>query len=375
MNRKQYNNVIDYTLKHEPSVLTGDSLATARAIFSNMGVALPRGEIKEVYETIKTDNFMGWKSCSMQEAQVAADNGTAAIGINEERIVVLSAIDEEEPVTATATVMSLSKDTSTSFVDGLQYYSYSCGSTGQCGCGSPTKDVHSNSLFNCNNRTDLLNDLIAIMGNEQDSLSLHTTTECVDIVLKYDSIITEYCNKYCVPKEFVQTLLLRELWCVDLTDEAADKAVIAYFGWKVEYEYWSQMPDWQKIFISMPSAPMVMKEDSSTGIGQMFASVAINAHNLAISKGLINENCYNANDWHDCAYVWNKLHDEDEFAIKMTTLEMHHCADCVCVCGSLFDCTDSQIKAILARYNGTGSEAASYGDACYKYYKIFKKYS
>ena len=41
MNKRQYNNVIDYTLKHEQSARTEDSLATARAVFNNMGVALP----------------------------------------------------------------------------------------------------------------------------------------------------------------------------------------------------------------------------------------------------------------------------------------------------------------------------------------------
>ena len=81
MNNKQYNNVIEYTLKHEETARTGDSLGTARAIFDNMGVALPQGDMKSVYETISTNNYMGWKSCTMQEAQAAADRGTAAIGL------------------------------------------------------------------------------------------------------------------------------------------------------------------------------------------------------------------------------------------------------------------------------------------------------
>ncbi len=133
MNKKQYNNVIENTLKHEH---TDDSLATARAIFDNMGVALPQDDMKTVYETIKTDNYMGWKSCTMQEAQAAADNGTAAIGISEHRIVVLSANDEEQPVAQTASVMSLDENTSAFAVDGLQYYSYSYGSTGGSTTGS-----------------------------------------------------------------------------------------------------------------------------------------------------------------------------------------------------------------------------------------------
>ncbi len=89
-----------------------------------MGVALPQGDMKTVYETIKTDNYMGWKSCSMQEAQDAADNGTPAIGISEDRIVVLSATDEEQPVAQTTSVMTLDENTLKDSVSGLIFYQY-----------------------------------------------------------------------------------------------------------------------------------------------------------------------------------------------------------------------------------------------------------
>ena len=126
MNKKQYNNVIEHTLKNEQ---TDDSLRVARAVFNNIGVALPQGDNKTVYETIKTNNYMGWKSCTMQEAQAAANNGVAAIGISGDRIVILSAIDEEQPVTQTASVMTLDENTSAYSVAGLEYYAYSYGTT------------------------------------------------------------------------------------------------------------------------------------------------------------------------------------------------------------------------------------------------------
>ena len=370
-NGKQYNNVIDYTLKHEQ---TEDSLSTARAIFNNMGVALPNGSMREVYEIIKTDNYMNWRSCTMQEAQQAADNGIAAIGISEKRIVVLSANNEEETITEISSVMALSENTSAFAISDLQYYSYSYNIT--CGgCGNTGNSCYTNKLFNHNNRINLLNDLISIMGNEQDLFSHYTTTECIDIILNYDSVITCYCNLYCVPKQLVQTLLLRELWCVDALDTAADDMVIAYFNWKQACEDWEKLSTAEQLIVPYPEAPIGIREDCSTGIGQMFAWVAINAHNLAISKGLIYTRIYDADNWHDRRDVWYALHTNNEFAIQMTTLEMHHCADYVGICGSLFDCTESQIKGILSRYNGTGDEAIDYGNECYEYYKIFKKYS
>lgn len=125
MNGKQYNNVINHTLK---SLSESDTLGTARAIFKNMGVALPHGDIKMVYDTVKTDNYMGWKSCSMDEAQSAANEGIAAMGISENRIVVLSADDEEKSQENTA-VMTVTDSTPARSVSDLAFYSYRYGGT------------------------------------------------------------------------------------------------------------------------------------------------------------------------------------------------------------------------------------------------------
>ena len=133
MNKKQYNNIIVNTLKHQH---TEDSLSAARAVFKNMGVALPGGDMKEVFETVKTDNYMGWKSCTMEEAQAAANNGTAAIGISDSKIVVLAADDAEEPIEPTVEVLAITDTTPAVAVAGLQYYSYSYGGTGCGGCST-----------------------------------------------------------------------------------------------------------------------------------------------------------------------------------------------------------------------------------------------
>ena len=94
-----------------------------------LGVALPQGGIKEVFEIIKSDVYMSWRACTMKEAQAAADQGIAAIGISDKRILVLSANDEEQHVTQTASVMTLDENTSAYAVEGMRYYSYSYGST------------------------------------------------------------------------------------------------------------------------------------------------------------------------------------------------------------------------------------------------------
>lgn len=124
MDKMQYNNVIEYTLKHERLEQTRDSLTTARAILNNMGVALPQGDIETVFKTIRTDDYMGWKSCTMQEAQEVANSGTAVIGINRDRIVVLLANDEEQPVIQTASVLLLGNNILGDSVSDLTFYQY-----------------------------------------------------------------------------------------------------------------------------------------------------------------------------------------------------------------------------------------------------------
>ena len=53
MNKKQYNNVINWTLKQEQSTQANNSLELAKAIFNNMGVALPNGTLPEVCEVLE----------------------------------------------------------------------------------------------------------------------------------------------------------------------------------------------------------------------------------------------------------------------------------------------------------------------------------
>ncbi len=147
MNKKQYNNIIENTLKYKQFAQSEDSLAIARAVFANMGVALPSGDIKTVCETIKTNDYMGWRECSAKEAQEAANGGFAAIGINEDKIVVISATDEDEPVAQTVSVMTLSENTSVLAIDGLKYYAYNYKATSSVG-------PYLLSIFSCANDSD-----------------------------------------------------------------------------------------------------------------------------------------------------------------------------------------------------------------------------
>ena len=185
-------------------------------------------------------------------------------------------------------------------------------------------------------------------------------SDVVEDIVENDQTITNYCNQYRIPKEFVQSVLFREIWCYSVADAAVDVAVQDYYAWME----------------GTGSKPLVSKTDSSTGLGQIFASTAIKALNHADDRGFINlTSQYDQGNWHDVWYVWKNLHDNNTYNIYCCALVILDCQyefETSVPYEDFFDFSESQIKTILARYNGYGDDAADYGDICYEYYEIFE---
>ena len=98
MNRKEYNDIIKWTLKHDETANIGNSLDATRSILRNMGLALPQGDLKRVSEVLKTNDYMGWKECTFTEALEATLQGTAAISVSEDRIEVMTNDENEKNI-------------------------------------------------------------------------------------------------------------------------------------------------------------------------------------------------------------------------------------------------------------------------------------
>lgn len=114
-----------------------------------------------------------------------------------------------------------------------------------------------------------------------------------------------------------------------------------------------------------------MREDSSTGYGQIFASTAINANNWAIDEGIISGNKYDYDDWHQREEIWDKLRTNNEYNISMIPLVLMHGAFKKGFERNYYDYTVAQTKKMLAVYNGDDI----YGEAVYHSYVIFEKYN
>ena len=233
-----------------------------------------------------------------------------------------------------------------------------------------------NNCIDMSRVNNLKMDIENILGTGPKSiLHYYSPNDCLDIILEYDAIITQYCNQYFIPKEYVQTLLLRELWCYNTGDSVADTAVENTYLYLINLEEWNSLSEAEKLIVPMPVLPVVYKDDSSTGLCQIFARTAIDANNQAIYEGLITGKEYDVNDWHDVYYMWELLHNNNEFNIKMLVLEVINCARKTNTSNIFWAHNAEHTKTVLSRYNGTGNEADEYGDECYDYFEIFKSYN
>ena len=147
---------------------------------------------------------------------------------------------------------------------------------------------------------------------------------------------------------------------IKVTSLIADTSVQEYYAW----------------MLGNGPHPLIEKTDSSTGLGQIFASTAINALNNADDRGFISlPYHYNNSVWQDVWYIWHNLHDDNSYNIKCCSLVILDCQyeyASILPYDEFFDCTEIQIKTVLSRYNGYGPDAVTYGNCCYDYFLIFE---
>lgn len=97
MNSNQYNNIIVWTLKHEiPENST--QLDSVRAIFKNMGVALPEGDCKKILQVLRKNVYMSWRVCPIEKVIESVEEGIAAIRLNSNSISIISEDDKDLPI-------------------------------------------------------------------------------------------------------------------------------------------------------------------------------------------------------------------------------------------------------------------------------------
>lgn len=235
--------------------------------------------------------------------------------------------------------------------------------------------------FDNSNTDAIIGEFVELLGDKKadviahDLIYINTTEECVKTIIDNDYTITKIANELSVHKAFIQTILMRELWCLNLADIAGDEMVQSYYNWKEACENWEKQDTLYQATVPYPSPPVLIKEDSSVGLGQIFAKVAIAAYNHAIDFGYICGVRKNADDWHECKNVWYSLKDDEEYNIRMSSINILSCIDEFGYQHIYDSYSAEQCKHVFTRYNANTNTINDYGEECYQYYLIFKKYT
>ncbi|MBT8228384.1 MAG: DUF1906 domain-containing protein [Dactylosporangium sp.] len=172
--------------------------------------------------------------------------------------------------------------------------------------------------------------------------NLISTTEAFDCVMEADWLFTNLARALKLRKALVQAPVMWELRKLNPFDTAADDAV-----------------------------RIGLRDDCSTGWGQIFAWVAIAARNYCVQQGIINGELLNDDDMRA---VWDLLQDPHYNIATAAYLTIYN-AHQIGVARPSLTTGQADTQALLARYNGTGDDAAQYGRELIGLYNVLENYN
>ncbi|MFC8591232.1 glycoside hydrolase domain-containing protein [Streptomyces atroolivaceus] len=178
------------------------------------------------------------------------------------------------------------------------------------------------------------------------SLGGISTTEAFDAVVDSDWLFTSLARSLRMRKALIQAPVLWELRKLNPGDFLADAAVQAG-----------------------------LKDDCSTGWGQIFASTAIQARNYCIGEGIINGEGKDYTNADDLKEVWNKLHDDQDYNVRTVAYVLLWNSELFGIDRPDLSGDVHVTEAVLGRYNGTGPDAEQYGRELMGLYHVLENYN
>jgi peptidoglycan hydrolase-like protein with peptidoglycan-binding domain len=236
----------------------------------------------------------------------------------------------------------------------------------------PTPALRLDTYFDLSLKSQVSSDLNAYADQVTSNKTglKHSMDEALDVVVAYDELITNLSRSFGVRKALIQTPVFWEYWKQTPLDNVADGLVVAWYAYQHAFEAWQEFP-----VGPAPTPPIGGREDCSTGISQIFAATAIRGRNWAVGQGLIAGNTLDGGNWHVVEDVWNSLHDNGNYNIGTVPLVLFEGGAQVGVSGIRLDYSDTDLRRILARYNGTGPDSDHYGVELHGVYQIFERYN
>ena len=162
--------------------------------------------------------------------------------------------------------------------------------------------------------------------------------------------IRAICRRFQVNPFCLEAILHEEMARMDLLDYVADLAV------------------WLRL-----------KEDSSTGLGQIFGYVGLEAANYGIQAGLITpqelglpDRRLDGKDPEDVRRVWKKLNLNRRANLTLSCLNLVCCAREKAGKTDFGSLTDQELKLVLTRYNANVDHVTEYGLAVFETFQALQ---
>ena len=236
-----------------------------------------------------------------------------------------------------------------------------------------TVGINSKFTITANLKNTLSKYVSEDMGMIKDLVNYLSIDEALDIIKQYDDKIIETSNSLLMPKEYVQAVLFRELMWIDPLDDYADYCVEATYAYLHQVEQYNKSAWYVQMFTQYPDCPIPYKEDSSTGLGQIFAETCIKANNILIENEIIQSVYIDYKDLHEREKVWYNLKDDNAYNVSQIANVLLYGAYDEEMSTDFAAYSENDIKDILARYNGTNDKAIEYGAQVYRYYCAFRE--
>ncbi|MQS35444.1 glycoside hydrolase domain-containing protein [Streptomyces katsurahamanus] len=170
-----------------------------------------------------------------------------------------------------------------------------------------------------------------------------STTKAYDLVLSADWLFTSLARQLRLRKALIQAPVLWELRKLNPLDIAADAAVKAG-----------------------------LDDDCSTGWGQIFAWVTIEARNYCTQQGIINGAPLTSSDK---PTVWRNLNEDPLYNIRSVAYLTIYNAFQINKPRPDLTTSLADTQALLARYNGEGPNAEKYGRELIGLYNVLENYN
>ncbi len=105
----------------------------------------------------------------------------------------------------------------------------------------PVKITHKDDVYLPNEsissfKKDLVKEAKEQLAVLTELKALRTPEEAIDIIVKYDKLLTNVSQIYSMRKAMIQSVLFRELFCYGVDDQIGDGLVKTYFEFKEDYE-------------------------------------------------------------------------------------------------------------------------------------------